>query len=433
MTRASKGQHARGRAWWARRWVIGAAVAVVAAGAGGVIALTVDQGPTPAQVRARLLAAQQAEAAALRAAQQNLLSGVTASPAPGATAVPLDAPVSLSSAKGVLSGVSVSPASGAALGGTLDPATDRWTSAGDLSPSTTYTITAQVTGGGIAAKWSSVFTTVTPTALVSADVFPTSGMSVGVGQPIVLTFNHDISDPAVQKAIESRFAVSASTPVPGGWYWFSQHELHFRPESYWPAHETISITGNLTGLDMGSGRWGTGTVSDTFGIGDSRISYANLQTEQMRVTLNGATVGTYPISGGSNTYPTMNGDHIVMDRQGVVHMVSSTVGIPVNSPAGYDELVYSDVHISDSGEYVHAAPWSVSAQGVDNVSHGCINLNPTNAKTFFDFSRVGDVVEVTGSPRPPVTGDHGVMDWSTPWNDWAPANVTALTSTTSAG
>ena len=34
-------------------------------------------------------------------------------------------------------------------------------------------------------------------------------------------------------------------------------------------------------------------------------------------------------------------------------MVSSTNGIPVNSPDGYDELVYDDVHISDTGEYVH--------------------------------------------------------------------------------
>ena len=59
-------------------------------------------------------------------------------------------------------------------------------------------------------------------------------------------------------------------------------------------------------------------------------------------------------------------------------MVSSTVGIPVNSPNGYDEFVYDDVHISDSGEYVHAAPWSVHSQGVTNVSHGCINMSPSD-------------------------------------------------------
>jgi len=104
-----------------------------------------------------------------------------------------------------------------------------------------------------------------------------------------------------------------------------------------------------------------------------------------------------------------------------VHMVSSTNGVPVNSPDGYDELVYDDVHISDSGEYVHAAPWSVSSQGHSNVSHGCINLSPDNAAAFMGFSRVGDVVQVIGGPRPPALGDHGVMDWDTPWSQWIPA------------
>jgi lipoprotein-anchoring transpeptidase ErfK/SrfK len=152
----------------------------------------------------------------------------------------------------------------------------------------------------------------------------------------------------------------------------------------------------------------------------------------MTVTLNGATIARYPISGGRPEYPTMDGIHLVMDRETVVHMVSSTVGIPVNSPNGYDEYVYDDVHISDSGEYVHAAPWSVSSQGVTNVSHGCINLSTSNALAFYTFSRAGDVVEVTGSPRPPVVGDHGVMDWSTPWSQWKPGRVAALSSSAAA-
>jgi hypothetical protein len=143
----------------------------------------------------------------------------------------------------------------------------------------------------------------------------------------------------------------------------------------------------------------------------------------MTVTENGKVVATYPFSGGRTNDPTMNGMHIVMDRESVVRMISSTNGIPVNSPDGYDELVYDDVHISDSGEYVHAAPWSVTSQGHRNVSHGCINLSPSDALQFFGFSRVGDVVWVVGGPRPPEFGDHGVMDWDTPWNEWTPGVV----------
>ena len=143
----------------------------------------------------------------------------------------------------------------------------------------------------------------------------------------------------------------------------------------------------------------------------------------MTVTDNGRVIATYPISGGKPSDPTMNGVHIVLDRSSVVRMDSATNGVPVNSPDGYDELVYSDVHISDSGEYVHAAPWSVGSQGVANVSHGCINLSPANALAFFDFSRIGDVVLVGGGPRPPALGDHGVMDWDTAWPAFTPANA----------
>ena len=147
----------------------------------------------------------------------------------------------------------------------------------------------------------------------------------------------------------------------------------------------------------------------------------------MTVTLNGKTIAVYPISGGRPQYPTMDGIHIVLDRQSVVHMDSATVGIPVNSPNGYNEFVYDDVHISDSGEYVHAAPWSVADQGFTNVSHGCINLSPTNAQQFMGLSRVGDIVEVVGSPRPAVQGDHGVMDWTgPPWSQWTAATVHRL-------
>jgi len=36
---------------------------------------------------------------------------------------------------------------------------------------------------------------------------------------------------------------------------------------------------------------------------------------------------------------------------------------------------------------------------------------------------IGNVVVVTGSPRPPVLGDHGVMDWDTSWAQWTPVKA----------
>ena len=40
------------------------------------------------------------------------------------------------------------------------------------------------------------------------------------------------------------------------------------------------------------------------------------------------------------------------------------------------------MRISDNGEFIHQNPDTVDVQGVDNVSHGCINLSPQSAKAI---------------------------------------------------
>ena len=99
-------------------------------------------------------------------------------------------------------------------------------------------------------------------------------------------------------------------------------------------------------------------------------------------------------------------------------MDSSTVGIPRNSPDGYYEHVFWSVRISNSGEFVHAAPWSVGSQGRANVSHGCVNMSTENAQWFFKLARPGDVVTVTGSPKKPNSWTLGVADWNISWSRW---------------
>jgi lipoprotein-anchoring transpeptidase ErfK/SrfK len=358
-----------------------------------------------------------------RALRARLVSAVRFSPQPGAGAVPLDTSVAVQTSAGRFTSVQAVSTSGTAIAGTLTRARTAWRSNQPLLAGTTYRVTATVVRAGVTAHPSSTFRTLTPTGTVGDTIFPGPGLEVGVAQPVVIRFDHDIENPLSQAAALTHFTIKETTPVPGGWHWFSNHELHFRPKTFWPSGEKVTVVSDLAGWSAGNGLWGDGTNLTQFTVGDSRISVANLATDQMTVTENGRTVATYPFSGGRTTDPTMNGVHIVMDRESVVRMISSTNGIPVNSPDGYDELVYSDVHISDSGEYVHAAPWSVASQGHRNVSHGCINLAPDDALRFFGFSRVGDVVWVVGGPRPPAFGDHGVMDWDTAWNEWTPAVV----------
>jgi lipoprotein-anchoring transpeptidase ErfK/SrfK len=368
------------------------------------------------------------QAAVRRETQNQLVAHVSVSPAQGTANVALNTPVSVTAGFGTLSSVLVRDAAGQALTGTLNASATQWATSQALVPTTTYHLDATLTSpDGVSTRIATGFTTLTPAATVTATAEPSTGSIVGVGQPIVVTFDQPVSTAAQQQAVISHLTVTESQPVPGGWHWFSPDELHFRPANFWPAGERVTVSGNLDGWYAGNGLWGSGQISESFSVGDARISYANLASDEMTVTLNGKTVASYPISGGRAQYPTMDGIHIVLDKESVVHMVSSTVGIPVNSPNGYDEYVYNDVHISDSGEYVPAAPWSVYAQGVTNVSHGCINLGPSNSLDFYNFSETGDVVEVTGSPRPPVAGDHGVMDWTTPWSEWTPGRVVSAT------
>jgi hypothetical protein len=90
------------------------------------------------------------------------------------------------------------------------------------------------------------------------------------------------------------------------------------------------------------------------------------------------------------------------------------------NPEYYDVETEFAVRLTNSGTFVHSAPWSETAQGEDNVSHGCLNLNETNAKTYFELAQYGDVVEVVNSTRPAddlvQRGDPGMVDWNLSWD-----------------
>ena len=407
----------RGRVWMSR--VIGAVGVVVLLGvvAIGVIVTRTSRvatGDGPA-VRTPDVAAH------ARVVRARLTSALRIDPAAGATGVPPSAPVVVHAGAGRLVAVHVTTADGKAVAGEL-AAANEWRATEVLAYGTQYRVAASMIGDGqVTAESTTTFSTVAPAATFDTAVWPHTGLTLGVGQPVSFRFSRSIDGEAARAEMLRHISVTESIPVEGGWHWFSNREVHFRPRRLWPTGEQVTVKWDLAGAPSGAGAWGQGRGEARFSIGNARISYANLQTHLMTVTENGRTIATYPISGGKPTDPTMNGYHLVLDRESVVRMTSASNGVPVDSPDGYDELVYDDVHISDTGEYVHAAPWSVNSQGRANVSHGCINLSPANAKSFFDFSRVGDLVIVTGSPRPPVVGDHGVMDWDAKWSEFTPA------------
>ncbi len=429
----SRGQHVQRRSTWGRWWPLAAVAALVAAGAGVAIGVHASSSSSNS------IAAGSGSGGGFRGHQTTttvpeselvarLAAKVSFQPPLGETAVLPNAPVQVSTPVGKLTAVQVVSPAGVAVPGALDTTAQHWTASGGLEAGEQYSIAATVQApDGLIATSHSSFTTEAANDKVKDILLPNTGTIVGVGEPVTVKFSQSVTDPTARASVLSHFTIVETQPVPGGWYWFSPKELHFRPQTFWPVGEKVTVTSNLAGWNAGDGNWGTLTNSVSFAVGDSHVSVANLASHVMTVSDNGRPVYTFPISGGRDQYPTMDGWHIAMDKEPVVHMVSSTVGIPVNSPNGYDEFVYDDVHISDSGEYVHSAPWSVGAQGNTNVSHGCVNISPANAVTFMNFTQVGDVIQVVGSPRPPVAGDHGVMDWDTDWSLWTPGTVTPAT------
>lgn len=250
---------------------------------------------------------------------------------------------------------------------------------------------------------------------ILSPVMSPAGGTYGVGQPVVVYFNHPVQD---RKAVQKRLHVQSDPVVHGAWHWMTDNVVHWRPRHFWPAHTKVSVS-----VDLGDrwlhGQWGAADHHTSFHIGDSQISTVDVTGHTMVVRQNGAVVQTIPVSTGrEDKYPTAGGIHIALSKAPKVIMDSATVGIPRNSPDGYYEKVFWDVRISNGGEFVHAAPWSVSDQGVTNVSHGCVNISPAAARWFYYFSQVGDVVNVIHSARPPDLGDAGMADWNMSWQQW---------------
>jgi lipoprotein-anchoring transpeptidase ErfK/SrfK len=346
---------------------------------------------------------------------------LTVAPADGATAVAPGSRVSVSVANGKLTDVSVLDPQGDTVVGALDPNAHSWDSTGTLAPATQYLVTATAVGaGGAATQRSTSFTTAAPANVLSVKIAPLEGEVVGVGMPIIVYFSTAVTDEA---AVERALTVDATQPVVGSWHWYGNKEVHYRPMQYWPTGDDVTLHVNLKGVDAGKGVWGTDNRTLNFSIGDSHISTVNAVTHEMSVVVNGAVARTFAVSTGRDKYPTTSGIHVVLEKSPTVIMDSATVGIPKGSPDYYYETVYSDVRISWSGEYVHSAPWSVSEQGRTNVSHGCVNASPTEAQWFYGLSKRGDIVVVTGTPRPLASGN-GWTDWNMDWQQWVAGSAT---------
>jgi lipoprotein-anchoring transpeptidase ErfK/SrfK len=356
---------------------------------------------------------------------------LTLSPVQGAAGVSPAAPVTARMAGGTLSAVTLSSGAGVQVAGRTSADRTTWTAAAPLGYGTGYTLVAHGTdGSGHSLSRTATFTTVSPANLTMAYINTAAGYGIdptrtyGVGQAIKVHFDEPVGNKA---AAERALSVHTVPPQVGGWNWFSDQDVHWRPKVYFAPHTRVTVTANIYGVQVGPGLYGQADSSATFRIGEAQISKVNDSDKIIRVYRDGVLVRRMPTSMGKGGYIagtngqsialwTNSGIHTVVGPEKNITMTSGSFGVPDNSAQSYRVSIPYGVRISMGGEYIHWADWSVWAQGNTDTSHGCLNVSPANSVWFYNFSQPGDLVDVEGTPQRLHAYDSG--DWTVDWHTW---------------
>ncbi len=386
------------------------AAAALAAAASLLAAACQSSGPAAVQLNPTAVGGMPAQTVAKYLKITPASGAMDANPSDGITVKALSG--------GKLSSVTVR-GGGDAVTGTLSADKKSWHSRWTLNTAQSYTVTATGTDdAGHPVSTSSTFRTLTPSSTFRAEIFEGAGATYGVGMPIMLLFDHPITNKA---AVERSLQITTSKPVVGAWYWDGSEQLDFRPRDYWPANTTVSFHGRLDGVEGAKGVFGTHNLSQTFNIGQSVIAVASTTAHHTLIYVDGKLKYDWPISTGRATMPTPDGTYLSVEKGNPVRMIGGTKG----TPGYYNELVNYAVRFTFSGDYYHSAPWSVVSQGTSNVSHGCVNLAPEDAKIYYQMVIPGDPITITNSPKA-GNWDDGWTEWFLGWHQYLQGSATHM-------
>lgn len=335
----------------------------------------------------------------------------------GKRPLPVDKVVEVSAEDARLTAVKVTSAAGQ-LQGTLSPDGARWTAGDRLEPGTDYTLRAVAEGAdGEPVRRTARFTTeeLTLDQQTYPSVAPLEGETVGVGMPVIVSFDVPVTDRA---AFERNMTVTSSPQQRGSWHWLSDNEAHWRPAKYWKPGTEVSVDVDINGVDAGNGIYGQEDRVVDFEVGDAHIYKVDMKSHDMKVYSNGELLRTLPITTGEQpAFTTRSGTKVIIEKFDAKRMNSETVGITGAEAYDIDNVQWA-MRLTYSGEFIHAAPWSTGSQGNANVSHGCTGMSTADAGWLYAMSRRGDVVQYTGSDKP-MTLDNGYGDWNASFSDYA--------------
>ncbi|MEC4019328.1 L,D-transpeptidase [Streptomyces sp. H27-D2] len=320
---------------------------------------------------------------------------------------------------GRITDVTATDATGRFLRGELTADGDRWRSTAPLAAGAHYTVRVSTEDeDGSPGRETLGFDTAAADKLLRVRFGPDSG-TYGVGQPVTAELSARVKGRKARAVVERSLRVASQPAVKGSWHWVDGKTLHYRPRDYWPAHARIEVTSALEGIKVGNGRHGGPSKPLKLRTGDRVEAITDSGSHQMTVFKNGEVLRSIPVTTGKPGFSTRNGVKVVLGRESFVRMRGTSIGISEGSSDSYDLPVLWATRVTWSGEYVHAAPWSVGSQGAANVSHGCTGMSTGNAHWFFNAVRVGDLVTVKNSGGETMTPfDNGFGDWNMKWKDW---------------
>ncbi|MYU25712.1 Ig-like domain-containing protein [Streptomyces sp. SID8352] len=361
------------------------------------------------------------------AARKTSEAQIKITPGDGSDNASINNSAAVTVSKGTLTEVRMTAADGAEVSGQISPDKASWKPTAPLQRATTYKLTATAQDSeGRAAHENASFTTVSPKNSFIGTFTPDDGTTVGVGMPVSINFDKQITNKAaVQKGIK----VTTSSGQEVACHWFSTQRMDCRPEQYWQGGSTVTLDLALDGVEGASGVYGVQQKSVTFKIGRNQVSYVDAETKQMKITRDGKTIKTIPISAGSPDNKTYEGQMVISEKFKETRMNGATVGFTDDDGEGEYDIkdVPHAMRLSTSGTFIHGNYWGAkSIFGGANTSHGCVGLSDTKGAGdpatpgawFYDNSLIGDVVVVQNTGDKTIAPDNGLNGWNMDWAQW---------------
>jgi lipoprotein-anchoring transpeptidase ErfK/SrfK len=232
---------------------------------------------------------------------------------------------------------------------------------------------------------------------------------------VILKFDLPVKDKA---EFQRHLHVSNTSHQPGTWHWYSDYEVHWRPKTYWKPGTKVTAWADLNSIPAGNGLYGQQDAKTSFTVGNSVVTNVNLATDVAHVYVNGRLARTIYVSGGKLSTPSSSGTMLITQKLTNYVMTSEMIGLPKTGPGSYALLAAYAMRITNSGQFLHSAPWNSAYFGRYNASHGCIGMSVADSQWLFDEALPGSPVTVTGTARP-LDSMNGLTDWNVDFKTYA--------------